>query len=118
MDVKNISLLFLCLKFCTAQTSAITQPEDVHRLNGLQVIFGLNNIYFRNYSQADLNQQFIDLHNKRDEKTIIESLGTKPKGDGYEELIHTAKDNAIYNLTNLSFLIINPNADNTPGIRD
>ena len=96
----------------------IKKNKDVRRLNGLQVIFALNNIYFRNYNQSDLKQQFRNLKHKRDEQTIIESLGIKPKDNGYSELIHFTKDNAVYDLTKLSFLVIRSNADNVPGIRN
>lgn len=99
-------------------TYVIKKNKDVRRLNGLQVVFGFNNIYFRNYKHSDIIQQFHDLRHEREEKTFIESLGTRPEGKGTAELIHFAKDNAIYDLSKLSFLIINPNADNIPGIRN
>lgn len=109
---------YYAIPFKENLTYVIKKNKDVRRLNGLQVIFGFNNVYFRNYNKSDLKQQFHDLKHKREEETIIESLGTRPKGDGYSELIHFAKDNAIYDLIKLSFLVINPNANNVPGIRN
>jgi len=99
-------------------TYAVKKNKDVRRLNGLQVIFGFDNLYFREYRKPDLHQQFTDLRKRRDEKTLIESMGIRPYGENYAELIHTTKDNAIYDLTKLSFLTVNPNAENSPGVRN
>lgn len=99
-------------------TYKVQKNKDIRRLNGLQLIFGFYNIYFNNYKESDLKQHFNDLKYKREKSTIVESLGTRPVKEGYSELIHFAKDNAVYDLTKLSFLTMYSDADVTPGVRD
>lgn len=99
-------------------TYIIKKNKDIRRLNGLQILFGLDNVYFQNYNPDELKQQFNNLKHKRQEETIVESVGTRPEGDGYAELIHFAKDNATYDLNKLSFLTTNPEAEISPGIRN
>ncbi len=106
------------IPFKEDRTYLVKKDKDVRRLNGLQIIFCFNNIYFKNHKQIDLNQQHNNLKHKREEGTIIKSAVTPLKDNSYAELINFAKDNAIYNLSKLSFLFINPQADSNPGARN
>jgi len=99
------------------RTIRLQKNKDIRRLNGLQVLFGLNNLYFNNYDSKDLSRHYHDLKLQRDKHFISKSLGIKPHENGTAETILFTKEKATYDLMKLSFISINKQADNNVGIR-
>lgn len=96
----------------------VSKKKDIKRINGLQIIHALDNVYFNDYPQKDILDQHSALDSKRGSDTLIESLGVRKRPEGYGEIIHFTKKEHPYNLRKLSFLSIVPDADEIPGPRN
>lgn len=102
-------------------TISISENKYVKILNGLQMLFCLNNIYFLNNSKDEMNdllELYKELCKKRGDKTEVISKGLRKSNKGYSELILLNKEQPIYSLKYLPFIKVKPMVDPVPGIRN
>lgn len=85
----------------------ILKDSDIQRLNGLQIIFCNEHIYFGNPKmQGKVLEKYKQIKSKRPgQKTINQVVGSRANEDGtHSELWHSSSPKIKYNLENLTFL--------------
>ncbi|MDP1693975.1 MAG: DUF4238 domain-containing protein [Candidatus Woesearchaeota archaeon] len=90
-----------------SEKTTINKDSDIQRLNGLQILYCNEHIYFGNMRMKDqIFLRYNQLKSKRPkQKTVNGVVASRIAEDGtYRELWHTSSTKIKYNLEDLSFL--------------